>query len=375
MTKAATSLSVRIRRRRARPASLALAVSLFSSACAASTVSAATGHRVDPSPGATVTTSDLTDGHAVLAVGDDYTQNSHLFAGTGGNPGAVASAKRLLRSLQTVQDVALMGWGTGDPEPSPGLYQWASLDSRVEVMGQTVPPSKRMITLCSAPGWMKVGGASQEWNMDAAVAPPYFEDFAQLAARVAERYDGTHTNTNGQLFPQVDDFDVWNSLKGFWDSSTNSWDVEGYTTLYNDVYSAIKAVRPDAQVGGPYAPAGAATSSATETSAVHGPYGTVDQRVLDAVTYWLAHKVGAQFLSVAGGPAVTDESGFASGQYFVDLDNWLHGQSTLPLVWAEFYPGLDTTAGDTQGQKAVAVDMSKSSSSGPVPWPSSPSRA
>jgi hypothetical protein len=357
MTKAAAALSVRKRRGPAAATAVVLVVASFSSACAGSTVGPSAGHRVDPPPEATVTTSDHTDGRAGFQVGDDYTQQSHLFAGTGGNPGAVASTERRLRSRQAVQDVALMGWGTGDPEPQPGVYQWASLDSRVEVMGQTVPPSQRMITLCSAPGWMKVGGASQEWNMTAAVAPAYFEDFAQLAAGVAQRYDGTHSAANGQRLPQVDEFDVWNSLKGFWDSSTNNWDVADYTTLYNDVYRAIKAVRPDALVGGPYAPVGAANSSTTGPSAVEGPYGSVDQRALDAVTYWLAHKVGAQFLSVAGGPAVTDETGFAAGRYFVDLAAWLHARSTLPLVWAEFYPGLDTTAGDAQGQKAVAVDL------------------
>ena len=43
-------------------------------------------------------------------------------------------------------------------------------------------------------------------------------------------------------------------MKGFWDTGRNSWNAQAYTTLYNDVYAAIKAVRPDAEVGGPYAP-------------------------------------------------------------------------------------------------------------------------
>jgi hypothetical protein len=329
--------------------------------CAITSVGASTlqplRHSRMPAPTATITTSKQMVGEADFQVGYDYTQGSHLFAGSGGNESAVASAKSLLRSLQPMQNVALMGWGAGDPEPTPGVYQWGSLDSRVEVMGQTVPASDRMITLCSAPGWMKVGGESQEWNMDAAVAPAYFQAFAQLAALVAQRYDGTHS-AGGHRLPEVDNFDVWNSFKGFWDSATNNWDIAGYTTLYNDVYNAIKAVRPDAHVGGPYAPVGAATSSTTGPSAVAGPYGTVDPRVLDAITYWLANKAGAQFLSVAGGPAVTDESDFDSGQYFVDMANWLHAHSTLPIVWAEFYPGLDSTAGDAQGQEAVAVDLS-----------------
>lgn len=318
-------------------------------------------------PSATVKTTRTVDGTARFQVGYDYTQKSHLPSDAGGNPAAVTSAEQLLRSLGTFQNVALMGWGAGDPEPTPGRYDWASLDSRVDVMAATVPATERMITLCSAPGWMKVGGSSQEWNMDAAVAPAYFADFAELAAQVAERFDGHHKAPDGTTLPKVDYFDVWNSMKGFWDRTTSTWDVEGYTTLYNDVYTAIKRVRPDALVGGPYAPVGAATASAGSLpSPVSGSFGVVDPRALDVVTYWLEHKVGAQFLTVEGGPAATDESGFASGAYFAAVDRWLRGlddttypgATTLPLFWAEFYPGLQSASTEATGAHAVAVDTS-----------------
>jgi hypothetical protein len=52
--------------------------------------------------------------------------------------------------------------------------------------------------------------------------PSHSEDFANLAADVALRYDGTRTGTYGQLLPKVDYFDVWNELKGFWNSSGNT---------------------------------------------------------------------------------------------------------------------------------------------------------
>jgi hypothetical protein len=317
--------------------------------------------------GAVVKTSSKLVGIANFQVGDDYTQNSHLPADVGGNPKAVASAKSLLTSMDTFQNVALMGWGSDDPEPSPGVYNLASLDSEVDVMGATVPASQRMITLCSAPGWMKVGGVSQEWNMEAAVAPSHFQDFAKLAALVSERYDGKHRNANGQLLPKVDYFDVWNEMKGFWNSSANTWDYQNYTTMYNDVYRAIKAVRPDALIGGPYAPVGASTAATTShPSSVRGTFGVVDQRALNVLAYWLQHKVGGQFVSMDGGPAVTDENGFASGGYFSAVVKWLRGLSnttypgakTLPLMWAEFYPGLDSTTGLALGQHAVAIDMS-----------------
>ncbi len=320
-----------------------------------------------PAAAAAIVTSTRKVGTSNFQVGDDYTQTSHLAAGSGGNPSAVASAKKLLTSMDTFQNVALMGWGSGDPEPSPGHYNLSSLDGEVDVMGATVPAGQRMITLCSAPGWMKVGGTSQEWNMDDAVAPAHFEDFAKLAALVSERYDGTHRGADGRLLPKVDYFDVWNEMKGFWNSATNTWDYQGYTTMYNDVYRAIKAVRPDAQIGGPYAPVGATTIGATNyPSSVRGTFGVVDQRALNVLAYWLQHKVGAQFVSMDGGPAATDETGFASGQYFSAVVRWLRGLSnttypgarTLPITWAEFYPGLDSTFGLALGQQAVAIDAS-----------------
>jgi hypothetical protein len=319
------------------------------------------------SAGAVVRTSGKLVGIANFQVGDDYTQNSHLPADVGGNAKAIASAKSLLTSMDTFQNVALMGWGSADPEPSPGVYNLASLDSEVDVMGATVPASQRMITLCSAPGWMKVGGAGEEWNMEAAVAPSHFQDFAKLAALVSERYDGKHRGANGQLLPKVDYFDVWNEMKGFWNTSANTWDYQDYTTMYNDVYRAIKAVRPDALIGGPYAPVGASTAATTShPSSVRGTFGVVDQRALNILAYWLQHKVGSQFVSMDGGPAVTDESGFASGGYFSAVVKWFRGLSnttypgskTLPIMWAEFYPGLDSTTGLALGQQAVAIDTS-----------------
>jgi hypothetical protein len=313
---------------------------------------------------ASVTTSGAVEGTADFQVGDTFTQQSHL--APGGQSKAVASAEHLLASLDTFQNVSLMGWGAQDPEPSPGRYSWSSLDSRIEVMADSVPADRRMITLCTAPGWMKVGGTSQEWNMDVAVAPSHYADFARLAAAVAQRYDGRHRARDGKLLPKVDYFDVWNEMKGFWDAEANTWNVQGYTTLYNQVYTAIKAVRPDAMIGGPYAPLAADTSSTSaDPSSLRGSFGTVDQRALDVVTYWLAHKTGAQFVSVDGGPSASSSNGFASGQYFAAVAEWLRdlnsiaypGSNGLPLVWAEFYPGIDSRSGAATGQKAVAVDV------------------
>ncbi len=311
---------------------------------------------------AIVVVSPMVIGTTNFEIGYDYTQNSHLTAGAGGNAISVASAKHLLTSLDAFQNTPIMGWGLSDPEPLPGIYDWTSLDQHVEVMGETVPESQRMITLCTAPGWMKVSG--KDWDMSSAVSPTHFQDFAKLAAQVALRYDGTHRAADGTLLPKVDYFDVWNELKGFWNTQEHGWDMQSYMAMYNDVYMAIKTVRPDAQIGGPYAPMKA---SPTGTS-LKGVYGGIENTSLAAVQYWLQHKVGAQFISIDGGPDINAKTGqrgvnsFDAGSYFANVVHWIRGlnatsypgSKSLPVFWAEFYPAV----GYSTGQKAVAKDVS-----------------
>ena len=321
------------------------------------------------SPTASVTTTTTPAGKMDFQVGFDHTQLSHLASDAGGNNAAVQNAKKLLSDLDAPQNVHIMGFGAGNPEPSKGKYDWGSLDARVRVMGDTVGPSQRMITLCTAPGWMK---GADDWAMEAAVLPEHFGDFAQLSAQVAQRYDGNHKDSSGNTLPKVVYFDVWNEMKGFWNDSKNRWDYEGYTNMYNQVYSAIKAVRPDAQIGGPYPSYG--PSQYNQSNQVTGAWGSMDQRTLDVMTYWLQNKVGAEFISLDGGPQTNFETGaiatdgFTSGKMFAQMANWIRsldnakypGAKTLPIRWAEFYPGT----GGVTGQKAVAIDMDNAITAG-----------
>ena len=86
------------------------------------------------------------------------------------------------------QNQHIMGWGGGNPEPSPGEYDWESLDRRVDLMRRT--GARMVITLCCAPDWMKGGEPGEtDWsNLEVAPLPEHYGDFAELCAKVAERY-------------------------------------------------------------------------------------------------------------------------------------------------------------------------------------------
>jgi hypothetical protein len=269
-----------------------------------------------------------------LSVGVTLAQAS---ANPWGNPAAVASAKGILATQPLLQAQSIMGWGVGNPEPSPGVYDWSGLDQRMALIRST--SGTPVITLCGAPDWMAGYPAGEtDWKrLGEAPTPAHYADFAALAAQVALRY------------PYVHYFQVWNELTGFWDADDEQWNAAGYTEMYNDVYEAIKAVEPSAQIGGPYVVMTSSTEPATDQPAapspadgsITGPWGTVDPRALDVVVYWLAHAVGADFVSVdadsepTSGSPTTDE--FTATEKFAAIDAWLRQRTKLPVWWSEFY--------------------------------------
>ncbi len=283
------------------------------------------------------------------------------------DPAAAASARQVMASLPgTLDDVALMGWGEANPEPSPGVYDFTSLAKRVDMV--LASGGTPVITLCGAPDWMKGGVAgTTDWSqLDVAPLPSHYQDFAALAAEVAA------------AFPQVRYFVVWNELKGFWNAATGSWDAAGYTAMYNDVYQAIKQVRPDAQVGGPYAPLPtlAGPGPGTDASTPAGSWGTVSQPTLDAVSYWLAHAVGADFLAVDGRLVTASDALVGSplqsvGKYAA-LDAWLRARTSLPIWWMESHIEPDASGWSDQQAAAVRVaalaEMAASGASVGLQW-------
>lgn len=267
-------------------------------------------------------------GQARLQLGVTHTRYS---ADRWNDPVAVESAHELLKASAVFQNQHLMGWGTLNPNPAPGIYDWGSLDERIGLMRATggVP----VITLAGAPDWMKGGRPGQtDWSrLEIAPFPEHYAAFAELARRTAQRY------------PDVKHFLVWNELKGFWNERENRWDYEGYTAFYNQVYDALKSVDSTIQIGGPYVPlaTGVATSMshpASDARLRDRTYGTVDQRGLDVIGYWLAHAHGADFLAVDS--RADDErpiSAAARAEQYSDLTRWLAETTTIPIWWAEWY--------------------------------------
>ncbi|GAA1678601.1 hypothetical protein GCM10009733_089320 [Nonomuraea maheshkhaliensis] len=241
---------------------------------------------------------------------------------------AVAGA---LAGTPMLQNQHIMGFGALNPEPYPGQYYWEDLDSRMNVMRQS--RATPVITLCCAPDWMKGGpeGPTEEsaWgeHLEDAPYPEHFDDFAKLSAAVATRYK------------DVKYFMVWNEFKGFWKDHAKPADYKGYTQLYNKVYDAVKAARPDALVGGPYL---GFDSNSGGDSELRGDWGVVNQNVLDAFNYWYENKKGADFI-VVDGASVTDAHELLPDEFgalskFSAVTEWLREKTDdLPVWWSEWY--------------------------------------
>jgi len=279
-----------------------------------------------PAPSPVVLSPGTGDGLVLGVTHAQYSLDSWL------TPEQRASGEQILGATPMLQNQHIMGFGVGNPEPSPGRHDWSRLDERMDLIGRT--GGTPVITLCCAPDWMK-GGTAGTTNWDDLAAAPrreHFADYARLSAEVARRY------------PQVRHFQVWNELKGFWDERTGTWDAAAYTDLYNQVYDAVKAVRPDALIGGPYVVL-TLWSSAEATdhpSDLRGPYGVVDQRSLDVVDYWNEHKHGADFVALDASTGTRDKGLITTperaGQIYADATRWAAARTGLPVWWSEFYP-------------------------------------
>ncbi|MGV9243449.1 GH39 family glycosyl hydrolase [Streptomyces sp. NPDC003710] len=274
-----------------------------------------------------------------------------------GSGAATARVEGLLSGTALPQNQHIMGWGAGNPEPLKGRYDFAEMDRRIDFVRKS--GGTPVVTLCCAPDWMKGGRAgvgATDWSraaLETAPTPGHYKDFAALAATVARRY------------PDVRHFIVWNEFKGFWNDSEARWDYEGYTELYNLVYKALKQVNPEIMVGGPYLVMDSVDPRQKQdaSTTLRGAWGAMDQRVLDAFSYWNQHKAGADFVVVDGSSYTKDDdllpNEFAATDKLTAVGAWVRKQTRdLPLWWAEYYvepaDGNDDRNGWTEDHR-VAV--------------------
>jgi hypothetical protein len=268
------------------------------------------------------------------------------------DPQAVASARKVISSIPgVVEDTSIMDWGAGNPEPRPGDLQLSRLAARVKLIVAT--GGTPVITLCAAPHWM----TGTTTGIDPPT-PAHYAAFATLAATIA------------RSFPQVRYFVVWNELKGFWNADTRSWDIAHYTDMYNRVYAAIKRVRPDALVGGPYVVTRpyATPQGGDLASTPHGSWGFLKPEALADVSYWLTHKIGADFIALDGadyprtGP-ITDP--LTATELYAAVNQWLSKRTTLPLWWMETHIEPPTSHWSTSQAAAIRIAaLARSASSG-----------
>jgi hypothetical protein len=252
-----------------------------------------------------------------------------------GSAAATERVEGLLKGQGLPQIQHIMGWGADNPEPVKGRYDFADMDRRVDFIRRT--GGTPVVTLCCAPDWMKggkAGAGNTDWSQAALETAPdraHYKDFAALAATVAKRY------------PDVRHFVVWNEFKGFWNNGEARWDYEGYTELYNLVYKALKKVDKDIMVGGPYLVMDSVDPREDNASKTFkGPWGAMDQRILDAFGYWNKNKTGADFVVVDGSSYTNDDEllpdEFAATDKLTAVGQWVRERThDLPLWWAEYY--------------------------------------
>ncbi len=316
-------------------------------------------------------------GTSAMQTGVTHTQYD-IYPHTNGTSAQALAAQDILKSSTNWQNQHIYGWGAGNPQPykptaTSDNINWKDMDGRVSMMRKSGNPM--IFTFCCSPDWMKGSpeGTTNWDNLSAAPLPEHVQDFANLTAKVAARY------------PDIKYFQVWNEMKGMYGLSTpgcspaacgqNRHDYERYTTLYNAVWDAVKAVRPDAQIGGPYV----VMDHWGSTSYSHPSgypaqnrlglpyYGDLDRRNFDVIKYWLKNKHGADFITLDGklgnrdGTKLVDD--FAAAQSWVDIADWVkaldpveYPGKDLPLWWAEWYAQGNAKPADLNQNNAIMAN-------------------
>jgi len=264
------------------------------------------------------------------------------------NPIAVQRVKGLIKDISTVHNVHIMGWGSRNPWPSKTAnFDFRDIKARVDLALEL--GGEPWITFCTAPGWMK---GTNDWAMEEAPLPEFEDDFAHLCAQVAKE------------FPQVKVFQVWNEFKGMWVAG-GQVDFVRYTRLYNKVYTAVKAVRPDAELGGFYGVLEGDGTYATFGSDFEDNRHTsepLNALSREAIAYFLRNAIGVDYFLVDRANVDYHNDGYWGWQthlfratrdqamqltkYFQKATKEVAELTRLPIVWSEYYG----TYGDSKGE-------------------------
>ena len=318
----------------------------------------------------------------------------------GNNEHAVQKVQTLIRDGIAMVNEHIMGWGADDPWPDPNKMEpdnWETLDKKMQMVVTT--GTTAVLTLCEAPWWMKCylkndGSTALLSRSDDFTAMAYssrildnkMDDWLHLVQRVAERYMVPPYN--------VRYFQVWNELKGYYNPHRNNLDIDdsagapeqavathGYTYMYNRVYRTLRwtahtlGIDPTTiHIGGPYLVTNTWSAVQGQSNPSHftRAYGNYDQRDLDALQYWLAHKIGAEFITLDGSNGKNRDGNITSDPFtaankFADVVHWLRGLDerkypgtrTLPVWWAEWYASPYTAITDTYNNAVKAYAMSR----------------
>ncbi len=265
-------------------------------------------------------------GASQLSTGVTHTKEG---LGTQGDPTAIARAKSYLSAATVFQNRHIYGWGARNPNPAPGVYDWADLDAYMASMRSmgTTP----VLTLAMAPEWMTNAPQPNRtgepyYNPFYPPTPAHYDDFAELARQIARRY------------PDVKYYQVWNEMKGF------AFPYTEYTPFYNKVYDALKGVDPTIQVGGFYL---------TLTGNSGNPEAPLGQWELDVLDSWLKNAHGVDFVCLDGalshfvtpydGPAPQPAQLMALTYRYEAMTRQIRARTAAPLWWSEDY--LDPNEG------------------------------
>lgn len=264
-----------------------------------------------------------------------------------GNEVANKRGGELLKSACRLHNAHIQGWGGKFPETAPGVWDWSSLDRRINFIRSL--GGEPVITLCAAPDWMKgeydpeeeklyLAHGQQWWWFEKAPLPEFFDEFARVCVEIAKRY------------PYVRHYQVWNEMKGFvYEDRDRQFDnhiqfyYEEYTEFYNKIYNAMKAHDPELKIGGFYPVLGGMGIPRGDDYYSMHPIVPHDR---EAMMYWLRNKAGADFICVDRGMTswwspnkhtYTADEVIDSAVEFENIMHQIHDVCDLPIWWAEYY--------------------------------------